>query len=236
MAHLQEQVKELENLCYSIAHDLQTPLRNMRNFTTLLNREYAGVLDVTGQQYTHRIDAAAERMQRLVRDFLTYGQISHTKPACTSVSLNGTLRDVLSACRSEIERKHASVHIHSPLPNVWANRGLLDRVLTNVIDNAIKYAAPERAPHIEIHATHRRESIRLWIEDNGLGIERRHIGRVFRMFERFQANGTEIPGTGVGLAIVSKAMEKMGGRVGVISTPGEGSRFWLDFLAPPEID
>jgi signal transduction histidine kinase len=129
----------------------------------------------------------------------------------------------------EIERKAARVEVQRPLPSVQGNPAVLGQVLMNLIANALKFVPPGKTPHVRIRAEEG-SSVRLWIEDNGIGIKPEYHDRIFRVFERLHG-GNLYPGTGIGLAIVAKGAERMGGRAGVESVFGEGSRFWIE-LSP----
>jgi signal transduction histidine kinase len=143
------------------------------------------------------------------------------------VGLAWVVPEVLAQLDEEIRKKKAQVTVVEPLPAVIGHRGTLGQALVNLLGNAIKFVAPSVQPQIKIRAEEREESVRLWVEDNGIGIAPESQTRLFRAFERLR--GTETyPGTGVGLAIVRKGVEHMGGRVGVESSPGQGSKFWIE--------
>jgi len=125
------------------------------------------------------------------------------------------------------------VEIERPLLGVYANLSTLKQVLSNLITNALKFVEEGSSPRIRIRTEQRDGSVRVWVEDNGIGIAQEHQDKIFGLFERLH-NANHYPGTGVGLAIVRKAMERMGGRVGLISKPGQGSRFWLELPSSPQ--
>ncbi|MDB6026595.1 MAG: two-component hybrid sensor and regulator, partial [Verrucomicrobiales bacterium] len=126
----------------------------------------------------------------------------------------------------EIKERHADVEVDKPLPKVFGDAPVIDQVLENLITNALKFVPPNRAPHVHIYAEHHDDNVRLCIEDNGIGIPAEYRERIFKPFERLHT--TAYPGTGIGLAIVQRGIEKMGGHVGVESTPEKGSRFWVE--------
>jgi signal transduction histidine kinase len=246
-ANLAQSIESLEGVLYHVAHDLRAPLRGMASFTTILLDEYGTQLDERGHDYAHRISVAAQRMDRLVQDLLAYGRLAHTPVSVSNLSLDAELNAALNHFSEEIEARDATVEVTRPLPPVKANTALLNQILSNLLSNALKFVRTETRPHLRIYAeeiTSQIESsaakpsgvprpgkfIRLWIEDNGIGISAEYHERIFRMFERLHGAGA-YPGTGIGLAIVRKGAERMGGRVGVESAVGTGSRFWLELPA-----
>lgn len=254
-ANLAQSIQSLEGVLYHVAHDLRAPLRGMASFTSILLDEYAPKLDDRGRDYAQRISSAAQRMDRLVQDLLAYGRLTHTAVPVTRVSLEAEVRTALEHFAEEIENRGAVVEVCSPMPPVMANTAVLNQILSNLFSNALKFTKPDARPHVRIYAeetTSRWESalaksngipsldvqlsaldgrfVRLWVEDNGIGISREYHERIFRMFERLHGAGS-YPGTGIGLAIVRKGVERMGGRVGVESDTTTGSRFWIELPA-----
>lgn len=254
-ANLAQSIQSLEGVLYHVAHDLRAPLRGMASFTNILLEEYSSGLDDRGKDYARRIANAAQRMDRLVQDLLAYGRLTHTAVPVSNISLENEVNAALDQFSGEIEVSGAVVEVCRPLPPVKANAAVLNQILSNLLSNALKFVAPKTKPHLRISAeetTTRIESpvsgangtpsldvklsaldgkfVRLWIEDNGIGIRPEYHERIFRMFERL--HGVEAyAGTGIGLAIVRKGIERMGGRVGVESSPGTGSRFWVELPA-----
>jgi signal transduction histidine kinase len=254
-ANLAQSIQSLEGVLYHVAHDLRAPLRGMASFTNILLEEYSEGLDDRGRDYARRISAAAQRMDRLVQDLLAYGRLTHTAVPVSNISLETEVNTALDQFSGEIESREASVEVCAPLPPVKANAAVLNQVISNLLSNALKFVRPETKPRVRISAeetTTRFESaaaksngtpsldtklsaldgrfVRLWIEDNGIGISPEYHERIFRMFERLHAMDS-YSGTGIGLAIVRKGVERMGGRVGVESTTGTGSRFWVELPA-----
>jgi signal transduction histidine kinase len=252
-ANLAQSIQSLEGVLYHVAHDLRAPLRGMASFTNILLEECAPQFDERGRDYAQRISNAAQRMDRLVQDLLAYGRLAHTAVPVSNINLEVEVNAALSHFSEEMEAREATVDVCSPLPPVKANAAILNQILSNLVSNALKFVSSEKQPHIRISAeetTSRMESstasqvpsldarlsaldgkfVRLWIEDNGIGIAPEYQERIFRMFERLHGAG-EYPGTGIGLAIVRKGAERMGGRVGVESIVGTGSRFWLELPA-----
>jgi signal transduction histidine kinase len=226
-AQLEATNQELDHFAYSVSHDLRAPLRAMQGFSQALLEDYAGELDPGGQDYARRINAASERMDHLIQDLLAYSRISREEMALQPVSLEQTVAEAMAHLEGDIQARQARVRVEPPLPGVQAHRATLLQLVANLVSNAIKFTAPEVKPQVRLWAEDRGERVCLWVEDNGLGIAPEHQERIFRIFERL--HGIEAyPGTGIGLAIVKKGVERMGGRVGVESELGQGSRFWVE--------
>ncbi len=219
--------KELESFAYSVSHDLRAPLRAMEGFANALLEDYADRLDATGRDYARRVVAAAQHMDTLIQDLLAYSRLSRAPLKPGTVSLDSVLGEVIHQFNSDITKTGAQIRIERPLPEVVGDHATLVQVLSNLLSNAIKFVEPGAIPSINIRAEEKNSRVRLWVEDTGIGIAPEYHHRIFRIFERLQ--GVEsYPGTGIGLAIVKKGLERMGGQIGVESTPGRGSRFWLD--------
>ena len=226
-AELQASLKDMESFCYTIAHDLRAPLRAMSGFSRALQQDYGDNIDETGREYCRRIHKAAEHMNSLISDLLAYGRLSHAALPVQAVNLTDEIDKVLQRTAPEIEERGAHIEVEKPLPIVVADPPVLDQVLQNLISNAVKFVPAGREPRVHIYAEHYHDRVRLCVEDNGIGIEPQHRGRIFRPFERLHTVEA-YPGTGIGLAIVQKGIEKMGGEVGVEAAPREGSRFWVE--------
>jgi PAS domain S-box-containing protein len=230
-AQLQASLSSVEELLYTIAHDLRAPNRHMQSFAQLLLLEHADRLDDTARDYLSRIGAAAARNDELIRDLLEYGRLSHEAISLAPVDLRQTVQAVLRAVAGEIQQRRARVRFgREDWPRVVGNERLLEQILTNFVSNALLYAPPDREPEIAISAESEGGKAVLRVQDNGIGIPPEHIGRVFEPFIRLP-NATNAPGTGMGLAIVKKAAERLNGAVGADSTPGKGSCFWLELQA-----
>jgi signal transduction histidine kinase len=185
------------------------------------------VLDATGQDYARRVAEAARRMDALVQDLLEYSRIGRVDIAQGPVPLGDLITEVLKDLEGEFTKQAVQVVVDPELPCVRGHRKTLARVLTNLLSNAAKFVAPGTEPRIKVRCEMRDAWVRLWIEDNGIGIPPEHLERVFGVFERLHKQKA-YAGTGIGLAIVRKSMERMGGRVGVESEVGKGSRFWIE--------
>lgn len=232
-AELEESVKFLENFLYVIGHHLRAPLRAMDGFTKVLLEDYAKYFDDAGKENAQRIVTAAGRMHQLINALLYFGRLSHEEFPCQGINVGARVNHVLHDFAEEIQKKGAEVTVHRPLPEIWANPVAVDQILKNLIGNALKFVSPTRRPCVEIWATETESSVRLFIKDNGIGIQPAHQTRIFDLFEKLSDLET-YPGIGVGLAIVRKTAERMNGSVGVESEPGIGSTFWVELPAPFE--
>ena len=228
-AALQLSYKELETFSYTVSHDLRAPLRSMHRFADLLLDEFGATLGPDGQEYAKRIAQAAGQMDVLIQDLLAYSQLGKREVRLEAVQLGAVLAEVLRQLEGDIAASRAEILVAEPLPAITGEPVLVAQILVNLISNAIKFVAPGVRPRIRIGADDSREDIRLWIEDNGIGISGEYHPKLFRVFERL-VRGSDYPGTGIGLAIVRRAVERLGGRVGLESGEGQGSRFWVEFL------
>jgi signal transduction histidine kinase len=216
---------------YSIAHDLRGPLRAMSGFAQALTEDYAQVLGDAGKEYAERISSAALRMQKMIDDLLDYSRLTRAEMPCHPLDPGGVVDLVLATLFPEIEALEADVTVERPFPIVLAHEVTLGQVLQNLVANALKFVPENVTPRIRIRSEARDGHIRLWIEDNGIGIAPQYQDRIFGVFERLDSSG-RYPGTGIGLAIVKRAVERMKGKVGVDSSLGGGSRFWVDLRKP----
>jgi PAS domain S-box-containing protein len=226
-ADLRDSNEQMEAFIYTVAHDLRAPLRAMQGFSQALMEDYAPQLNNEAQEYVHRVISSAQRMDHLIQDLLTYSRLSRTQISFEKVSLEQVTESVLSTFLSEVATKRAHITVEHPLPNVTGHIGTLEHIVTNLIGNALKFVAPGVSPRVRIWAENQNDVIRLWIEDNGIGIPSQYHDRIFRVFERLHGAET-YPGTGIGLAIVRKGIERMKGRVGVKSDAACGSQFWIE--------
>ncbi len=227
-ARLQESNAELEAFSYSVSHDLRTPLRFIRGFTEAIEEEAGAQLSPMVQDYLKRILNAAQRMDTIINDLLAYSRISRAQIQIAELPLESLVNEVLVLQQAQIQQAKAAVIVESPLPFVQADRTGLFQSLSNLIANALKFTVPGRAAIIRIRAETLSDRIRLWVEDNGIGIDPKHHERIFKLFERLHP-ASEYPGTGIGLSLVRKAVLRMGATCGLESSPGAGSRFWIDF-------
>jgi len=221
---------ELRRFANVAAHDLQTPLRSVGSFAELLELNYADRLDDTGRQWLRRILDSTAHLHALVRDLLEYSSIEARPLAARPVDLNETLERVLALLQAEI-RESGCVVTRSALPVVYGDAAQLSRVLLNLVGNAIKYRSQE-PPRVHVDGARKDEGWLITVRDNGIGIDPRHAERIFEMFERLH-NGKDYPGTGIGLAICRRVIQRHGGRIWVESQPGKGCTFCFTMPAPP---
>lgn len=225
-AQLEEANQALEAFAYTVSHDLRAPLRGIQGFADALLEDYADRLDPTGQDYAHRIVAAAARMEGLIQDLLAYSRLSRAQIVSQRVDLSSALSEALTQV-SALPASGARLAVEEPLPTVYAHRSTLVQVLVNLLSNAAKFVPAGEEPAVRVWGESRDGHVRLWVEDNGIGIAPEHQERIFNVFERLHG-GETYPGTGIGLAIVRKGVERMGGSTGVDSEPGRGARFWIE--------
>lgn len=221
-AELKHSNEDLEQFAYIASHDLQEPLRTIHGFTQLLDSRYRDRLDDQGREFIGFVTDAASRMQTLIQDLLKYSRIQSQDFKTSPVDTEEVLTDILKHLLLTIEEKQATV-THDPLPTVQSDKGHFHHLLQNLLTNALKFVGPE-SPRIHISA---RESDSEWIfsiQDNGIGIEAEFNDRIFLPFKRLN-NREEYPGTGIGLAICKKIVERRGGRIWVESEAGHGATF-----------
>lgn len=221
---------ELEAFSYSISHDLRAPLRSMQGFADALLEEQFDRLDDDGKEYAKRVVNSAKYMDLLLNDLLDYSRLSRAELEREPIDLRKEVTELLEQLDNDLQRSKAQVELEVASAIVIAHPGTLRQVLTNLVGNAIKFVHPERSPVVRIRTEPRPNSVRIWIEDNGIGIAEEHCDRIFRLFERLHTSQA-YPGTGIGLALVRKGAERMGGSVGVESEPERGSRFWIELPA-----
>lgn len=219
--------QEMQAFSYSVSHDLRAPLRAMQGFAQALLEDYGNQIDDLGQEYAHRIVAAAGRMETLIQDLLSYSRLSRAELGLQQVNLTAVMMEVLTQLESELKERQAQVRVENPMPQVIGHYSTLVQIVANLLSNAIKFVSAGIKPQVRVWAENRGNDVRLWVQDNGIGIASEHQHRIFSVFERL--HGTEAyPGTGIGLAIVRKGVERLGGRVGVESQPTQGSCFWVE--------
>jgi signal transduction histidine kinase len=220
---LSETVGELEAFSYSISHDMRAPLRAMHNYADLLLCDHAASLDAEARGYLERIRANAARLELLVRDVLAYSRVAKEQIETGPVDLDAYVRELVAQLPAT---GAGAVTISEPLPRVLAHEAYLSQILTNLLGNAFKFVAPGTPPRVEISATVSEGMARVSVRDNGIGIAPADFDRIFQIFGRVHPVSA-FEGTGIGLSIVKKAVQRMGGEIGVESAPGSGSTFWF---------
>lgn len=226
---LQASLNELEHFSYTITHDLRAPLRAMQGFAAILRENCADRLDPESQRHLNRIGAAAERMDKLITDALSYSRAVREEMPLQPIEPGPLLRGIIESY-PVFQAPRADVSIVGELPKVLANEAGLTQCFSNLLGNAVKFVRKGEIPKVAVRAEQRDGHVRLWIEDNGIGIAPDMQRRVFEMFQR---GSKEYEGNGVGLALVKKVSVRMGGECGFESTLGIGSRFWLELRRAP---
>lgn len=231
---LEEVNTDLQAFSYSVSHDLKSPLRGVEGFATLLLEEYGEQMDEAARGYLDRIRKAASHMARLINDLLAYSHLEQKDQAIEAVALGSLSRQVVEGLRNEIDLRNARITIDIPESlQVRAAPGGLAMVLRNLIDNALKFAQPGQPPQIELigrAVDKHHPKCRLSVIDHGQGFDMRHHDRIFALFQRLHRTD-QVPGTGIGLAMVHKAISRMGGRIWAESEPGQGARFHIELPA-----
>jgi signal transduction histidine kinase len=228
--YLRETILSLEGVCYHLAHDLRAPLRAMGGYTHLLLSECAASLDATGQSYAGKIVQAAERMDLLINGLMEYGRLGHEDYRMEPIQLRLIVKRLISQLSNG--GKYPEVTLGETWPEVLGNVVLLELVIYHLLSNAFKFTRPSVVTQLRIWMENRAGSVRVWIEDNGIGVPMEYADKVFGIFQRLHPVG-QYPGTGIGLAIVAKAISRMKGRVGVEANPKGGSRFWFELRLAP---
>ncbi len=229
-SRLEDLNKSLEGLSYSIAHDLRAPLRAIQGMTEILVEDNPSHFDESSKRVAQEIIKSVRRMDNLITDLMSYGRLSHDELPVGAVHLDEVVKQVTRNMQVEIEAVRASLDVAPDLPVVKAHRTTLEQVMTNLLGNAMKFVDPARPVRVQVYATEAVAGdgyVRLVVEDNGIGLQPEFRDRIYRIFERLHS-GNKYPGTGIGLAIVQKGIERMGGRTGVDSKPGTGSKFWFE--------
>lgn len=226
---LKQANQELESFAYSVSHDLRAPLRTMQGFAHALLQNYGDALPDDARDYARRIIDSGRQSERLISDLLAYSRLSFEKLDVKPVELAAVVSQAMEQVEGYITETGARVEVPRGLPTVLGSQTALVQVVSNLISNAVKFVPGDRKPRVRIRAEDREDYVRLWVEDNGMGIPQGQEERIFRVFERLTEGGDQ-PGTGIGLAIVRRGMERIGGRSGVERLPDQGSAFWIEAL------
>lgn len=227
--------KELESFCYTIAHDLRAPLRAMEGLTAALVEDFGSNLDEVGHESADRIRQAASRMDQMIQELLAYSRLSFVHLDLQPIRLDEIIKDAVTQIDFDLRQKKARLQVKRSRHRVLGHQPMLVQVVSNLITNAVKFCADGMTPEVIVREERHGDFVRIWIEDNGIGIAPEHCERIFRIFERLH-DRDKYSGTGIGLAIVQKAIARMGGKVGVESEVGRGSRFWFELKLHTEPD
>jgi PAS domain S-box-containing protein len=227
---LERSNRELEQFAYVASHDLQEPLRMVASYVELLARRYQGHIDDKADKYIHYIVDGATRMQTLINDLLTFSRVATRAKPFTCTSAENALAEVLGNLERSIADKQATV-THDPLPEVVVDPTQFEQVMQNLVGNGIKFC--EQKPQVHVSAVGRGDFWEFSVRDNGIGIAPEHRERLFVLFQRLHTRQA-YPGTGIGLAVCKKIVERHGGRIWVESKPGQGSTFYFTIPAREE--
>ncbi|MCA1974242.1 MAG: PAS-domain containing protein, partial [Caenispirillum sp.] len=237
---LAESNRELEQFAYVASHDLQEPLRMITSYLQLLERRYRGRIDPTADEFIRHAVEGAARMQRLIQDLLEYSRIGRSGKPLSAVSMVTVLRQALGNLRVTVQETEATVEVPADgaLPDVLGDPTELVRLFQNLVGNALKYRHPDRRPQVRVMVAPEGDQWQVSVADNGIGIDPAHYDRIFLIFQRLHGR-ERYSGTGIGLAIAKKIVDRHGGRIWVDSQPGEGSTFHVtlpaaDPLSRPE--
>jgi len=215
---------ELQQFAYIASHDLQTPLRGIAGFAQFLQADYSGRLDGKADDYIGRIVEGAKRMQELIDDLLAYSRVDSRSVPFAPTPLGVVVDDVVTLLGASIEDAGGSV-TRDDLPTVLGDRAQLSQLMQNLIGNGIKYHG-EQPPHVHVSAQNQGDAWTILVRDNGIGIQAKHHVQVFDIFRRLHTND-KYPGTGIGLAVSRRIVERHGGKIWVQSESGEGSTFFF---------
>ena len=231
--HLLARNANLTDFAYTVAHDLRAPLRGIAGYAEELARQHAGNLDQRGRFCLEQIRTATARQDHLILDLLRIARLEAETPALTAVDLNALIATLLGERSLIISDQHVVVTVDlPPALTLWSWAAGLSQVLGNLIDNALTFSRLATPPHLGIRAEETDRCWRITVSDNGIGFDMAHHDRIFGLFQRL-VHTEDYPGTGVGLAIVKRVVEKLDGSVRAESSPGQGARFQVELPRPP---
>lgn len=220
--------KELETFTYSVSHDLKAPLRGIDGYSRLLMELYGNTLNEEAQRFIATIRSSTQQMNQLIEDLLHYSRLERSQLQVRPLKINPYIDTILKMHDEELRVHHFKVKINIPDTEVMVDPNGIQIVLRNLIGNAIKFTKNAAHPEIRISMEEKPDSCLLTVSDNGIGFDMKYSERIFEIFQRLQ-RAEDYPGTGVGLAMVAKAMQRMNGKVWAESEPGTGSTFFLEF-------
>jgi signal transduction histidine kinase len=223
-AELRGTIAELETFSYSIAHDLRAPLRSLQGFSDILLSDHVHRLDEDGQDFLRRIHKAAGRMDKLIQDVLNYSRIVRGESPLQRTPVEPLIRSIVDT-HPPFAPDRATITLDGAFPAVIGNEAMLTQIFSNLIGNAVKFVRAGMKPCIRIWAETQPSTVRVFVRDHGIGVSADQHKKIFDIFQQAE---TGYGGTGIGLAIVKKAVERLGGRVGLESQRNEGSTFWVE--------
>lgn len=225
--------RELEQFAYVASHDLQEPLRMVSSYVSLLGRRYGGQLDERADKYIHFAVDGANRMQRLITDLLAYSRVGTRGAEMEESAIADVVQQALANLEIAVRESDAEI-VYSDLPRVIGDSSQLGQLFQNIIGNALKFKT-ERRPRVDIEAERTDDHWTFCVRDNGIGFDQRYADRIFGVFKRLHRN-TDIPGTGIGLAICQRIIDRHGGRIWAESETGNGARFFFTLPAVPDME
>lgn len=226
---LRASLEDMETFSSSLSHDLKTPLRSIAGYTQAVHDDYKEELPEEARELLGKAIKTCGRLGRLIDDVLSYARLGSGRLQLRRVDLTRLIPKIVEDSLYGVSPS-PEIHLETPFLPVIAHEGLLTQAIANLVSNGIKFIAPGTKPRLRVWTELRDQKVRLWVEDNGIGIPASDQHKVFGLFTRLD-NAEAYEGTGVGLAVVQRAARRMGGEVGLISTEGQGSRFWVDLPA-----
>lgn len=233
-AELMATNKELQAFTYAASHDMKAPLGRIHNFSGLLERDYRDSLEGNGLFFLDLIRENAKRLMTLVEDLLSHAEIEQKILTLHPVNVRETIEGVVNEYAYEMRQRKAEVRLDLTDITVRADRHGLAQVLRNLLENALTYSAEVASPVIEIGCRRENDRCRLWVKDNGIGFDMAYHDRIFEALRRLHTY-EEFPGSGIGLALAKKAIERMEGKIWAESEPGQGAIFWLELKIQEEL-
>ncbi len=219
--------KELETFTYTVSHDLKAPLRGISGYATLLKEDYSNQLDNEARRYLDNLVNSTERMSQLIEDLLAYSRVERREIKKTNVNLNELVEKITEEYHHGVNTGKLHFKKEIEYGTVFTDQEALTQALRNLVDNAVKFTRDNENPEIWIRASKLDDHCLISVEDNGIGFDMKYYDKIFEIFQRLHLN-EEYPGTGVGLAVVRKAVERLGGKIWAVSSPGEGSTFFME--------
>ncbi|MCI0497163.1 MAG: ATP-binding protein [Thermoplasmata archaeon] len=227
VADIESSNKELEAFARTVSHELRAPIRAIQGFSRALSEDFPNDIDPVAREYVDRIVEASRKMEETVVSILEYSKLEMERLANEVVDLGSIVDVALSSIDGEVRERDARVSVDPTMAEVYGNGAMLVIAVRNILRNAVKFVPQGTRPDVQVSIYRINDRVRLAVEDNGIGIKPEHLDRVFEPFERLNG-GRAFPGTGLGLATVARIVSRMGGTYGVESTPGVGSRFWIE--------